>query len=207
MIKVRRRKIVECEYRLNDKAKLSSSSFYLLLPLCIRRCFFISFSFLFLLLLMPLLPLLFILIFFFIHRMNRKSTGHSDAVNGYILPKNADSLAIISQQPHHHHASRKRCNSSSSSASSSSSCSNLSFYSSSFHLYSLITQNTKHTTTLIIALIAFTCYVPSLRNDFVFDDLPAIVNNKDVRSNESIITIFYHDYWGTQINKVSLTLC
>lgn len=58
---------------------------------------------------------------------------------------------------------------------------------------------------LIIALIAFTSYLPSLYNGFVFDDYPAIINNKDVKSDRTYLySIFFNDFWGTPIIKVNM---
>ncbi|XP_074597816.1 protein O-mannosyl-transferase TMTC3-like [Brevipalpus obovatus] len=56
--------------------------------------------------------------------------------------------------------------------------------------------------TLLIAGLAFIVYSPSLHNSFVFDDMPTIVNNKDVHSTRnSVWNIFLNDYWGTPIHK------
>ena len=58
-------------------------------------------------------------------------------------------------------------------------------------------------TAFVIAFVSFICFIPSTSNDFVFDDIPTIINNKDVtRTEKSITRIFFNDYWGTPINKV-----
>lgn len=37
---------------------------------------------------------------------------------------------------------------------------------------------------------------------FVFDDLSAIVSNKDVHGENSLGDLFVNDYWGTPMSKV-----
>lgn len=54
---------------------------------------------------------------------------------------------------------------------------------------------------MIIIFTCFLVYYPSFLADFVFDDISAIVNNLDVRTNEtSWYSIFLHDYWGSPID-------
>ena len=58
----------------------------------------------------------------------------------------------------------------------------------------------------IIGCIALLSYWPSsLQNGFVFDDIAAIVRNKDVNpAKSSIYNLLYNDYWGTPIFKVTI---
>ncbi|XP_055389072.1 protein O-mannosyl-transferase TMTC4 [Condylostylus longicornis] len=55
---------------------------------------------------------------------------------------------------------------------------------------------------IILILFCFVCYFESLDGDFVFDDIVAIVKNKDVTTpyQSSISDIFYHDFWGQNIS-------
>ena len=39
---------------------------------------------------------------------------------------------------------------------------------------------------------------------FVFDDLSAIVSNKDVHGETSLSEVFTNDYWGTPMSKVCI---
>lgn len=45
-------------------------------------------------------------------------------------------------------------------------------------------------------------YANSYECGFVFDDLSAIVSNKDVHGETSIGDLFANDYWGTPMSKV-----
>eukprot|EP00049_Salpingoeca_infusionum_P026766 m.27817 g.27817 ORF g.27817 m.27817 type:complete len:648 (+) comp8977_c0_seq2:32-1975(+) len=49
----------------------------------------------------------------------------------------------------------------------------------------------------IVALVAAACYSNSLEGNFVFDDMPAIVNNADVdAAKTSLLTLFKNNFWG-----------
>ena len=53
----------------------------------------------------------------------------------------------------------------------------------------------------IIIVTCLLVYYPSFLADFVFDDISAILNNLDVRTNEtSWHSVFLHDYWGSPID-------
>lgn len=54
----------------------------------------------------------------------------------------------------------------------------------------------------VIGLVAFVAYWPSLHGDFVYDDRPAILDNKDVSGQSGWLDIFRNDYWGTPIHSV-----
>lgn len=50
---------------------------------------------------------------------------------------------------------------------------------------------------------AFAVYANTHDCGFVFDDLSAIVSNKDVHGETSLSDLFANDYWGTPMSKVS----
>lgn len=54
---------------------------------------------------------------------------------------------------------------------------------------------------VLIVLCSLFCFWSSLYGDFVFDDAEAIVNNRDVTSNNSVFEIFSHDFWGSDITS------
>lgn len=45
------------------------------------------------------------------------------------------------------------------------------------------------------------CYFNSLKCGFVFDDMSAVRDNKDLRPNNPFINIFYNDFWGTPMSQ------
>lgn len=56
------------------------------------------------------------------------------------------------------------------------------------------------------ALLVLTCvivYHNCLYCGFVFDDISAIKDNRDLRPQTPISNIFLNDFWGTPIHKVS----
>jgi hypothetical protein len=46
------------------------------------------------------------------------------------------------------------------------------------------------------------CYYNSLQCGFVFDDISAIKDNRDLRPHMPLKNIFFNDFWGTAIHKV-----
>ena len=52
---------------------------------------------------------------------------------------------------------------------------------------------------LIVAAVAFVCYLPSLDGDFVFDDSEAIVGNDDLKADVHWTELFLHDFWGKRL--------
>ncbi|XP_071951808.1 protein O-mannosyl-transferase TMTC4-like isoform X1 [Antedon mediterranea] len=54
---------------------------------------------------------------------------------------------------------------------------------------------------VIVVTFAFACYVNSIPGTFVFDDLEAVVNNKDVLPGSSWFGIFQNDFWGKKLYK------
>ena len=55
-------------------------------------------------------------------------------------------------------------------------------------------------TVSILALVSTVPYLPGLSHHFVFDDVPGVKNNQDVRAS-SPIDIFKHDFWGANISS------
>ncbi|KAL2719563.1 protein O-mannosyl-transferase Tmtc3-like isoform X1 [Vespula squamosa] len=55
--------------------------------------------------------------------------------------------------------------------------------------------------TAIIAFIAFAVYLNSLNCGFVFDDISAIKDNRDLRPHTPLKNVFYNDFWGTPMHK------
>ncbi|XP_050507448.1 protein O-mannosyl-transferase Tmtc3 [Diabrotica virgifera virgifera] len=58
-----------------------------------------------------------------------------------------------------------------------------------------------HALSAIIALISVLCYYNSCYCGFVFDDISAIKENRDLRPHSPLINIFFNDFWGTPMHK------
>ncbi|KAK9498194.1 hypothetical protein O3M35_004065 [Rhynocoris fuscipes] len=58
-----------------------------------------------------------------------------------------------------------------------------------------------HLRSIIILCISLICYYNSLYCGFVFDDISAIKDNRDLRPYSPIKNIFFNDFWGTPIHK------
>lgn len=54
----------------------------------------------------------------------------------------------------------------------------------------------------VIFFTCLACYYNSLYCDFVFDDISAIKDNRDLKPQTPIWNIFYNDFWGTPMHKV-----
>jgi hypothetical protein len=55
---------------------------------------------------------------------------------------------------------------------------------------------------VLLGIITVLCYINSFDGQFVFDDISAIVNNRNVRTNETNLwSLFENDYWGTSITS------
>jgi len=54
----------------------------------------------------------------------------------------------------------------------------------------------------ILTLTVGVCYYRALDCGFVFDDMSAIVDNKDLRPKTSLINLFLNDFWGTPMKMV-----
>ncbi|CAK9833457.1 Protein O-mannosyl-transferase Tmtc3 [Anthophora retusa] len=53
----------------------------------------------------------------------------------------------------------------------------------------------------IVAISAFAVYLNSLNCGFVFDDISAIKDNRDLRPHTPLKNVFYNDFWGTPMHK------
>ena len=51
------------------------------------------------------------------------------------------------------------------------------------------------------ALLVFIIVSPALQNDFVHDDIPAIVRNPDVQGKTGLIALFKNDFWGKAMSE------
>lgn len=56
--------------------------------------------------------------------------------------------------------------------------------------------------TLIVGVVA-ACYWNSLFCGFVFDDVSAILDNKDLHPSTPLKTLFQNDFWGTPMSEVN----
>ena len=58
---------------------------------------------------------------------------------------------------------------------------------------------------LLITAVTILAYWPSLWAELVFDDRPALIDNKDIRPNTPIYRLFLNDYWGLPVSEVCVT--
>lgn len=56
---------------------------------------------------------------------------------------------------------------------------------------------------LAVGLVAVGAYLNSLGGDFVHDDIPAIVRNKDVLAQNSLLSLLKDDFWGVPMHDPS----
>ena len=54
---------------------------------------------------------------------------------------------------------------------------------------------------LSISLLSLILFHNCLKGDFVHDDIPAIVRNRDVTGKQPITDLLYNDYWGSHISS------
>ena len=54
-----------------------------------------------------------------------------------------------------------------------------------------------------VALVAVGCYLNALGGDFVHDDIPAVVRNKDVLAQNPWTSILKDDFWGTPMHDIN----
>ena len=66
-----------------------------------------------------------------------------------------------------------------------------------------MSQMKRYQILVFISSVSIVCYLNSCWGDFVFDDNSAIVSNLDVVSNSSLVDVFTHDFWGTEISHKS----
>lgn len=59
----------------------------------------------------------------------------------------------------------------------------------------------------VIFLTCLLCYYNSYYCGFVFDDISAIKENRDLRPHTPISNIFFNDFWGTPMHKVRCRSC
>nr|CAI5859454.1 unnamed protein product [Callosobruchus analis] len=55
---------------------------------------------------------------------------------------------------------------------------------------------------VVIVLTCVLCYHNSYYCGFVFDDISAIKENRDLRPHTPLINVFLNDFWGTPMHKV-----
>lgn len=69
-----------------------------------------------------------------------------------------------------------------------------------------ITKRTAMASSVAVSSVIFVtclaCYYNSLYCDFVFDDISAIKDNRDLKPQTPVWNIFYNDFWGTPMHKV-----
>lgn len=53
----------------------------------------------------------------------------------------------------------------------------------------------------IVASVAVIIYLNTLSGDFVHDDLPAIVMNRDVLGTNSLFDLLKNDFWGMPMSE------
>nr|XP_033808175.1 protein O-mannosyl-transferase TMTC3 [Geotrypetes seraphini]XP_033808176.1 protein O-mannosyl-transferase TMTC3 [Geotrypetes seraphini]XP_033808177.1 protein O-mannosyl-transferase TMTC3 [Geotrypetes seraphini] len=53
----------------------------------------------------------------------------------------------------------------------------------------------------LIALVVVACYWNSLLCGFVFDDVSAILDNKDLQPSTPLVNLFQNDFWGTPMSE------
>ena len=54
----------------------------------------------------------------------------------------------------------------------------------------------------VLVVVVALCYYNSLECGFVFDDMSAVVDNKDLRPSQPVSNLFWNDFWGTPMEKV-----
>jgi hypothetical protein len=55
---------------------------------------------------------------------------------------------------------------------------------------------------VIVCVVAAAAYWNALQCGFVFDDISAIKDNKDLRPHTPVSNLFFNDFWGTLMTKV-----
>ena len=55
---------------------------------------------------------------------------------------------------------------------------------------------------MILCVTVGVCYIKALDCGFVFDDVSAIIDNKDLRPRTPISNLFLNDFWGTPMSMV-----
>ncbi len=57
------------------------------------------------------------------------------------------------------------------------------------------------TASLLCAFAGVAVYLNTLHNDLVFDDIPAVKYNKDLRPDTPWSNLLVHDYWGNSLQN------
>ncbi|KAL0273181.1 UNVERIFIED_CONTAM: hypothetical protein PYX00_005917 [Menopon gallinae] len=55
----------------------------------------------------------------------------------------------------------------------------------------------------VVVAVSLTCYANALLGDFVHDDIPAIMHNRDVTGQTPLLEIFKNDFWGAPMSDPS----
>jgi len=55
----------------------------------------------------------------------------------------------------------------------------------------------------VVIIACSLCYYNSLNCGFVFDDVSAVKDNRDLRPHTPISNLFFNDFWGTSMQKVN----
>ncbi len=55
---------------------------------------------------------------------------------------------------------------------------------------------------VVVCVVATAAYWNALQCGFVFDDISAIKDNKDLRPHTPLSNLFFNDFWGTLMTKV-----
>ena len=53
---------------------------------------------------------------------------------------------------------------------------------------------------VILCTVVTVCYHNALDCQFVFDDMSAIVENKDLKPRVPVLNLFWNDFWGTPMH-------
>ncbi|KAG8225634.1 hypothetical protein J437_LFUL004202 [Ladona fulva] len=54
-----------------------------------------------------------------------------------------------------------------------------------------------------VVAVALGCYINGLGGDFVHDDIPAVVQNKDVLGHTPVTDLLRNDFWGTDMGDAA----
>lgn len=57
-----------------------------------------------------------------------------------------------------------------------------------------------------VIFVCILCYYNTLNCNFVFDDISAIKENRDLRPHTPLKNIILNDFWGTPMQKVRVAL-
>ena len=63
-------------------------------------------------------------------------------------------------------------------------------------------RNSFYIYSAILCVTVTVCYLKALDCEFCFDDVSAIIDNKDLRPRTPVINLFWNDFWGTPMRMV-----